>query len=136
MELFSTSRDLVNLALAIGIVAISAAIVYFFISASGFIKELRQTIDEFNRQLEAINEITEAIKSKITYMFSYWSILEKLASKAIDLIQQGVVNKVKSRFGRAAKSARQAVDDFDQSINNDDPVKPKAKTKTKANNKK
>lgn len=98
MELFSTSKDLVNLALAVGIIGISAAIVYFFINAAGFIREMRQTINEINRQLENIGQITESVKNKLTYMFSYWSVLEKLAGKAIDLVQKGVVNKVKSKF--------------------------------------
>ena len=35
MEIFSTSHDLVNLALVIGIIALSAAMVYFFITAAG-----------------------------------------------------------------------------------------------------
>ncbi|HNW19964.1 MAG TPA: hypothetical protein PLX67_00365 [bacterium] len=100
MELFTTSKDLVNLALAIGVVGISAAIVYFFISAAGFIKEMRQTIDEINRQLNNINQITESVKNKITYMFSYWAVLEKLANKAISLVQKNLINKVKDKFNR------------------------------------
>ena len=105
MELFSTSKDLVNLALAIGIIGVSAAIVYFFVSAAGFIREMRQTIDEINRQLENIGLITEAVKNKLTYMFSYWSILEKLVSKAMNLLQKNVVNKVKDHFSHSSSSS-------------------------------
>jgi methyl-accepting chemotaxis protein len=105
MELFTTSKDLVNLALAIGVIGISAAIVYFFISAAGFIKEMRQTIDEINRQLENINQITESVKNKITYMFSYWAVLEKLANKAISLVQKNLINKVKDKLDRYTSSA-------------------------------
>jgi len=105
MELFSTSKDLVNLALAIGIIGVSAAIVYFFVSAAGFIREMRQTIDEINRQLENIGLITEAVNNKLTYMFSYWSILEKLVSKAMNLLQKNVVNKVKDHFSHSSSSS-------------------------------
>jgi hypothetical protein len=106
MELFSTSTDLVNLALTIGIIGISAAIVYFFISAAGFVREMRQTIDELNRQLETIGQITESVKNKLTYMFSYWSILEKLVNKVINLFQKKIVNKVKDQFNWSSASKR------------------------------
>jgi len=106
MELFSTSTDLVNLALTIGIIGISTAIVYFFISAAGFVREMRQTIDELNRQLETIGQITESVKNKLTYMFSYWSILEKLVNKVINLFQKKIVNKVKDQFNWSSASKR------------------------------
>lgn len=130
MELFSTSKDLVNLALAIGVIGISAAIVYFFISAAGFIREMRQTIDEINRQLENINQITEAVKNKITYMFSYWSILEKLANKAINLVQNNLVDKVKSRFHRHSSSNNSEEVDLND-LDDDNRVKSKTNRRTK-----
>lgn len=118
MELFATSKDLVNLALVIGLIGISAAIVYFFISAAGFIKEIRQTIDEINRQLENINQITELVKNKITYMFSYWAVLEKLTNKTISLVQKNLINKVKNKLDRYASSANSMEND---SVTNDSP---------------
>lgn len=130
MELFSTSKDLVNLALAIGVIGISAAIVYFFISAAGFIREMRQTIDEINRQLENINQITEAVKNKITYMFSYWSILEKLANKAINLVQNNLVDKVKNRFHRYTSSDDSEEVDLND-LDDDNRVKSKTNRRTK-----
>lgn len=130
MELFSTSKDLVNLALAIGVIGISAAIVYFFISAAGFIREMRQTIDEINRQLENINQITEAVKNKITYMFSYWSILEKLANKAINLVQNNLVDKVKSRFHRYSSSNNSEKVDLND-LDDDNRVKSKTNRRSK-----
>jgi len=95
MEIFSTSHDLVNLALVIGIIALSAAMVYFFITAAGFIREMRKTIDEFNRQLAVVSQITDSIKSKLSFMFSYWSVLGKLVDKTINLFQNKIFKKAK-----------------------------------------
>lgn len=111
MELFNTSADLVNLALALGIFSISVAMVYFFINAAGLVKELRKTLDEVNRQLMVLSEITETIKSKVSFMFSYWSVIEKLATKAVSLVQDNVVNKIKSRFTKAAKKVEDYVEE-------------------------
>ena len=90
MEIFSTSHDLVNLALTIGIIGVSAAIVYFFIVASNFIRGLHRARGELNRQLETISQITESIKGKLSFMVSYWAILEKVGSKVIDLFQNKI----------------------------------------------
>ncbi len=111
MELFNTSADLVNLALALGIFGISVAMVYFFINAAGLVKELRKTLDEVNRQLMVLSEITETIKSKVSFMFSYWSVIEKLATKAVGLVQDNVVNKIKSRFAKTAKKVEDYVEE-------------------------
>lgn len=112
MELFTTSADLVNLALALGIFSISVAMVYFFINAAGLVKELRKTLDEVNRQLMVLSEITETIKSKVSFMFSYWSVIEKLATKAVGLVQDNVVNKIKSRFAKTAKKVEDYVENY------------------------
>lgn len=127
MEIFSTSKDLINLALAVGIISISAATVYFLISAAGLIKEMRQTIDEFNRQLETVGQITESIKNKLTYVFSYWSILEKLTHKAIGLVQASLVGRFKKKFNQAAEQFTKTAEDFTE----DSQVSKSKKTKGK-----
>ncbi|HNW55839.1 MAG TPA: hypothetical protein PKN62_02050 [bacterium] len=134
MGLFATSGDFVNLALAIGILGISIAMVYFFINAANLIKELRQTLDEVNRQLAAIGEITEAIKNKFTFMFSYWSILEKFITKTVGIVQDNVVSKIKNRFSKTAKKVEDYVDERVFNEDNTEkktekkPAKAKAKT--------
>ncbi len=127
MEIFSTSKDLINLALTIGIIGISAAMVYFLISAAGLIKEMRQTIDEFNRQLEIIGQITQSIKNKVTYLFSYWSILEKLTHKAVDLVQTSLAGRFKKKFNQAAEHFTKAAEEFSA----ESPVQKTGRAKTK-----
>lgn len=141
MELFTTSGDLVNLALALGIFGISVAMVYFFVNAAGLVKELRQTLDEVNRQLMVISEITEAIKSKFNFMFSYWSVLEKLITKAVGLVQDNVVSKIKSRFTKTAKKVEDYVEEkFEPEVEVQEeiikkPARAKAKTGKKTSRK-
>lgn len=127
MEIFSTSKDLINLALTIGIIGISAAMVYFLISAAGLIKEMRQTIDEFNRQLETIGQITQSVKNKVTYLFSYWSILEKLTHKAVDLVQTSLAGRFKKKFNQAAEHFTKAAEEFSA----EPPVQKTGRAKTK-----
>ena len=140
MEIFSTSHDLVNLALVIGIIALSAAMVYFFITAAGFIREMHKTIDEFNRQLAMVSQITDSIKSKLSFMFSYWSVLEKFADKIINLFQDKIFKKAKNEIfhSSSAKKYEPAEEDIEKNdlgSHVEIKVEPKSKVKSKAKDK-
>ena len=137
MEIFSTSHDLVNLALVIGIIALSAAMVYFFITAAGFIREMRKTIDEFNRQLAVVSQITDSIKSKLSFMFSYWSVLGKLVDKTINLFQNMIFKKAKNKISHFSSAKKHEPGEEDAERNDLDShieikVEPKSKVKSKA----
>ena len=131
MEIFSTSHDLVNLALTIGIIGVSAAIVYFFIVASNFIRELHRTIDELNRQLETISQITESIKGKLSFMVSYWAILEKVGSKVIDLFQNKMFSRIKDKIFHSSTKKHKKSEEENDLDNNQIEVEPKSETKVK-----
>lgn len=137
MEIFSTSRDLVNLALTIGIIGLSAAIIYFFITAAGFIREMHRTVDEFNRQLAMVSQITDSIKSKLSFMFSYWSVLEKFADKFIHLFQRKIFKTAKDKIFHSSSAPKYKPEDEDIEANDLDSyaeikVEPKTKGKSKA----
>ena len=94
MEIFSTSHDLVNLALVIGIIALSAAMVYFFITAAGFIREMRKTIDEFNFTIQYPDSFelnNSGLMGTTFILFSKQTSQQDLFLENINLIIQDLI---------------------------------------------
>lgn len=86
--MFETSKDILNLVLALGVLVIAALLGWLLFYIVSMVRDVRQATKTFKEKIEMIDGILSTLKDKIEKSASYFSILVELVSKLVTHFRQ------------------------------------------------
>jgi len=81
--MFETSKDVLNLSLALGALVITALIAWLLFQSVKIISDIRKTTKFITKKISILDDILKILKDKIEKSSSYISILVDLVSKLV-----------------------------------------------------
>ncbi len=88
MEIIQTSRDILNIIIAISILTLTGFfcwLLYYFIAS---VRNIFQITNDLKKNLDKLKELIEVIKQKIHTAFSFVSFLDESVEKVKSIIQK------------------------------------------------
>lgn len=106
--MFETSRDILNLVLAISVVGISIFICWFLYYIIVSIKKIHDTVSLFQKALESFNELVDNAKKKLKDSSTHLKLIGMLVQKIAEEIKDRSVRNKKTKTSTKKSTRRKS----------------------------